>query len=301
MNDVIRTTMRLRISAAEDTEESTKHLPIKCDELTGASTVNTRMNETRLMMRALTLSIVCLVSIISIVLFAGEAKAQAPWNINAGNPNTDMWLPNVEGYATPPYEPAPEGQAPPIGDGFAPMGINPGHLGYGVTTPASHVPGIPPVPAGQQGKDMVNGYVAPYLTPPPSTEGPDPGLVHNPQDFYNPPAAWVNINAGGGMPGDQAPTQRWGGQTTRDLGRNPGFSRGSMGSSLTDFGEKLREKPDLKMQPQSSEDGPRQGAGGGGGGRQSSLPGAQATEDLHGNRSFFKGENLRSRLTIAPY
>src|SRR5262249_13159682 len=145
-----------------------------------------------------------------------------------------------------------------------------------------------------------NGYVAPYLTPPPSTEGPDPGMITNPQDFYAPPSAWVNINGGGGMPGGEAPQQRWGGQTSRDFGLNPAF-RG--GSALTDFGEKLREKPDLKMTPQSSEDGPRQSAGGnsGGGGRASSLPGAQATEDLHGNRSFFKGENLRSRLTIAPY
>jgi hypothetical protein len=290
MDDVIRTTMRPRVRAGDRRPKNPKR----------STKVKGRTTETRLMMRAATLSIVCLVSIISTILLADEAKAQAPWNVNSGNPNTNMWLPNTEGYTTPPYVPAQEGQAPPIGDGNAPLGINPGHLGYGIPEPASHVPGIPPVPAGQQGKDMVNGYVAPYLTPPPSTGGMDPGLVTNPQDFYAPPAAWVNINASGGMPGDQAPTQRWGGQTTRDLGRNPGFSRG-FGSTCNDFGEKLREKPDLKMMPQSSEDGPRQGATGGGGGRASSLPGAQATEDLHGNRSFFKGENLRSRLTIAPY
>lgn len=205
-----------------------------------------------------------------------------------------------------PYTCAPEGQPPPPGHGYAPAPVTQGHYG----APES-MPWVRNIPATQI--DQPNSYVglpsnnvlaSPYtlggqlqVPHPPSTPGEDYGQIPGPMNFYPPPAAVVNICPEGGMPGDQAPIQRWGGQTTRDLGlyRNHG-------SKLTDFGEKLSQKPDLQAQPQFSEDGPRpQGQGSmGGGAVRASIRGAQAATDLHGNRTLFKGQ-ARSRLTIAPY
>ncbi len=190
--------------------------------------------------------------------------------------------------SSPPYASPMEGQPPPVGDGMSPAPVVGGHLGLSIPPVPSHVPGIPPVPAGPEGKAMVNGYVAPYLTPPPENPAPDPGICDPPPDFGPPPVSVTSINPGGGISGN-APTQRWGGQTTRDYGN------GSSGSTCRDFGQKLSEKPDKKIMPQFSEDGPRQSTAGSG--RSSNLPGAQATSVGHGNRINFK----RARLTIAPY
>ncbi|MBI1271038.1 hypothetical protein GC174_11460 [bacterium] len=200
--------------------------------------------------------------------------------------------------SAPAYSTPYEGQAPPIGDGYAPPRVTPGHLGYSPELPASHVPGIPTVPAGEAGKAMVNGYVAPYLSPPTNYDPADPGSIDNPPNFYQPPVNQTNINPGGGISGS-APITRWGGQCTQD------FGRGASGcSSTVDFGQKLSEKPDLYRTPQTSQDGPRQSTSGRGGSstnRASSLPGAQTTQDLNGNRTLFKGPNQRARLTIANY
>jgi len=134
---------------------------------------------------------------------------------------------------------------------------------------------------------------------PPSTPGQDPGMIHAPRNFRRPPVAVVGINSQGGMPGDQAPQQRWGGQQTHDYGN---FK--TSGSQLTDFGQKLTDKPNLAMWPQESQDGPRQavypGQLGWSSNRAPNMRGAQDTTDL-GHRIFFKGANLRARSTIAPY
>ena len=189
-----------------------------------------------------------------------------------------------------PYQCPMEGQAPPLGDGFAPPPVTCGQAGMEVLPPPTQVPSVPPVPGGPEGKAMVNSYAAPYLTPPPSHPAPDQGMIDSPQDFAPPPVTVTNINPGGGISGN-APTQRWGGQTTRD------FGRGGSGSCVRDFGQKLTKKPDLKTTPQTCEDGPRQSAAGGG--RASNLPGSQPTQDRYGNRTMFSTQ--RARLTIAPY
>lgn len=246
------------------------------------------------------LTVAAMLAVVSTVCLAGGAEAQV-WN---PNPNFDadsgMWLPNVEqGSAMPPYQPAPEGQPPPIGDGNTPMGINPGHAGYGIMPPPSHV-NMPQIPPGQDGKAMATSYAAPYLTPPTLYPTSDPGIIDSPQDFYQPPVSVTNINPGGGISGG-APITRWGGQTSEDHGLRS-YMRGG-GSQTSDFGEKLSQKPNLQKAPQFSEDGPRNQQQGqrGQASRSANLPGAQSTTDLNGNRTFFKGENQRARLTIAPY
>lgn len=212
---------------------------------------------------------------------------------------------------SPPFACPPQGQPPAIGDGSAPAPVTPGH-----TCAPESMPWVRVIPANQidQPNSWVGGLPSedtlapPYVLGPslnvphpPSTPGQDPGQLPGPRDFRPPPAAIVNINPNGGMPGDFAPKQRWGGQTTRDLGlyRN-------QGSQLTDFGEKLTQKPNLQATPQPSEDGPRQGYSypgkmGNSSNRSSSLPNAQTTQDLHGNRTLFKGPHNRSRMTIANY
>lgn len=211
-----------------------------------------------------------------------------------------MWLPDVNGPAQPPYGQPIQGQPPAIGDGRMPMGTNPGHLGAPAMPPATHVP-MPAIPPGQAGKAMATSFAAPYLTPPTYYPATDPGIIDSPPDFHGPPVTVTSINPGGGINGG-APITRWGGQTSEDHGRSGGLM-GRPGSSLVDFGEKLSEKRTAK-QPQFSEDGPRNQVSPGQRGqanRSQSLPGAQSTTDLNGNRTFFKGENQRARLTIAPY
>lgn len=205
-----------------------------------------------------------------------------------------------------PYTCAPEGSPPPIGHGYAPPPVTPGHYG----APES-MPWVRYIPATQI--DQPNSYVglpssdtlaAPYtlgsqlqVPHPPSTPGGDYGPIPGPANFTPPPAALVNICPEGGMPGDQAPIQRWGGQTTRDLG----IPR-THGAQTTDFGDKLSQKPDLQAMPQFSQDGPRPTGQGsmGGGSTRASVHGAKAASDLYGQRTLHRGQT-RSRLTIAPY
>lgn len=218
--------------------------------------------------------------------------------------------PLIPGAPSAPAGAAPyEGQPPPIGQGYAPPPVTPGMWGAPELLPWNSN-----IPANQidQPSSQVNTGADPttlaspytlgsqlYAPAPPSTPGQDNGPLSGPMDFYPPPAALVNINAQGGMPGDFAPQQRWGGQTTRDLGR-----RTTQGSTLQDYGEKLTEKPNLKMYPQGAEDGPRNTYAPDRNytsNRDPNLGNAQATTDLHGNRTLFKGSNQRSRQTIAPF
>lgn len=206
---------------------------------------------------------------------------------------------------------ASPGQPPPVGDGMTPQPVTPG-MGGGPT----HLPGIDRLPANQVnvnssqvGVPIGAATLAPPQTlgqsinipPPPSTPGADPGVLAPNNSGYTPPAAWVNINPAGGMPGDQAPKRKWGGQTTKDFGSKRG------GSTLTDFGDPLQRKPDLKMQPQCSEDGPRQATYPGQMGssnRAPNLRNAQTAQDLYGDHTLVKdgfGNYVQPRMTIAPY
>lgn len=240
------------------------------------------------------------VTLVASVLLFGALLPASAQHRTLRNPLIEC-APNEQPYVAP-----QEGDPPPPGDGSSPAPVTRGDGGS-----PELLPWVPFIPANQidQSNSHVSlpdpstlsspGELGPSLQVPhpPSTPGADPQSIHAPLDFRPPPVAVVKINPGGGMPGDQAPQERWGGQFSRDFGLRRG------GSSLTDFGEKLTEKPDIKVQPQHSEDGPRQSAQGQIGfspNRSPNLPRAQGTQDI-GHRIYFKGANLRSRLTIAPY
>ncbi|HEY9678460.1 MAG TPA: hypothetical protein V6C76_10655 [Drouetiella sp.] len=217
-----------------------------------------------------------------------EANAQA----------TGLRTPLIQGAPNAAAGEAPmQGDPPPVGSGSTPMGVTPG-MTSGYAPPPSDVPMPPMSPLDRGSGGGVNSYVQPFLTPPPSTPGVDPGMLPTPLSGASQAAVQVNINPGGGYPGDQAPQTRTGRQTSRDFG----LAR-TNGSTLTDFGELLINKQ-VKVQPQFSQDGPRAvqtTTDGSGNTRNPNLSGAQTTQDLHGNRTLFKGANLRARATIAPY
>ncbi|MBI4533780.1 MAG: hypothetical protein HY711_07510 [Candidatus Melainabacteria bacterium] len=196
-----------------------------------------------------------------------------------------------------PYTAPEPGQSPPPGQGMCPAPVTPGHIGPPPKPPSAVE--LPPV--GPLEKGTVNALVAPYLKPPQSTAGEDPGLLHGPNGF-SPPAAVVNVSPQGGIYGE-APIRRWGGQTSRDLGVPRTF-----GSQTTDFGQDIDGLSSVQsrgIRRLVSEDGPRPQPYsiqmGTGTTRQANLAGAHTTQDLHGNRQLFKGANLRSLMTIAPY
>jgi len=182
--------------------------------------------------------------------------------------------------------PAYEGAPPPEGSGYFPMPVTGGQYG----NPLSPASAVSMPLFGAMDKGQVNTWVAPYLTPPPSTKGTDPYAINGSSGGYGIPApvSVVDVGPSGGLQGN-APIERWQSQRSFDYGQPNNVRYNS--SVLNDFGQKLTDKPDLKMMPQSSEDGPRPRNGNTG----------QITQDLHGNRSLFKGPNLRSQLTIAPY
>ncbi len=194
-------------------------------------------------------------------------------------PVTSLRTPLIPGAIdTPPFACPPEGQPPPTGDGFVPYPVNPGHLGQPVPHPPSHVC-LPPV--GPLDKPLVDAMLAPYLEPPASTPGGDPGIIYSKENGFNPPVTVTTIDPGGGISG-QAPIYRWQGQSSRDYGTG---NRG--GSSTFDFGGDVDAASAVKRS--TSEDGPDNGGGG------------QTTQDLHGQRTLFKGPHLRPLMTIAPY
>ncbi len=136
--------------------------------------------------------------------------------------------------ANAPFVPAPEGQPPPIGDGPTPVPVTPGMGGSPELKPwVTSIPsntidqyssGIPlPVSPGVVSPPGVLGpALSPFIPPPPSTPGPDPGQLTAPMGSFN-PAQLVNVMPGGGLPGTGGyyttiPTVRRGGQETHQWG-----------------------------------------------------------------------------------
>lgn len=202
----------------------------------------------------------------------------------SGSPNTTLRTPLIYGApSTPPLEQAPQGQAPPIGDGSTPAPVVPGHTGAPTLLPANPVypanhinfPSyqVPFNPAGEHAPGQYGPTT--WVPAPPSTPGSDPGMICGPTDFYPPPVNVVNINPGGGISG-WAPTQRWGGQTTQDFGRYK-----HQGKRKYDWGRQLYEGS-------TSYDGPYPAFQG------------QVDQDLHGRRQPCTN-GFRSRQTIAPH
>ncbi|MDX2107541.1 MAG: hypothetical protein SFY67_14165 [Candidatus Melainabacteria bacterium] len=194
-----------------------------------------------------------------------------------------------------------QGQAPATGDGSRPAGVTYGQGYYNPEYPATHVNNVPLTMGGIEGKYMVNSAVQPYLRPPTQNNGCDPGMLDTPPDFYQAPATVTNICPQGGIQG-QAPTNRWGGQTTRDYGT--GIRCKKETSSTNDFGQRLQDKPDLYATPQCAQDGPRTdycATDNSSLRRGPNRPNAQTTTDRQGNRTFFKGPNYRSQSTLANY
>lgn len=145
----------------------------------------------------------------------------------SGSPNSTLRTPLIYGApSSQPMQQPMEGQPPAIGDGSVSCGVTPGHTGA-----STLLPSVPRMPANSinypsyqipfsPGAEYAPGQYgqSQWVPPPPSTPGYDPGNFSGPQDFYSPPVSVVNINPGGGISGS-APTQRWGGQTTRDFGK----------------------------------------------------------------------------------
>jgi len=188
-------------------------------------------------------------TIVAVALGATQAMAAfaQPW---PGNPVQGMQAPGAPvstlrdpliGGApnSPAFIPPADGQAPPIGSGPTPFGVNPGMGG-----PPTLEPWVPAIPANSVDQSFsgvplpVNpavvsppGVLGPALTGlvpgPQSTLGSDPGSMTAPPGYIN-AAEQVNINPGGGMPGTGGynttiPTVRRGGQETHQLelrGRN---------------------------------------------------------------------------------
>jgi hypothetical protein len=158
----------------------------------------------------------------------------------SGSPTTDLRDPLINGAnSSAPFTSAPEGQPPPVGQGSTPAPVTPG-MGGDPTL----LPWVPAVPANQI--DLNNSGVPLPVTPSvetppgilgpaltgvvprePSTPGADPGNLTAPKGSFN-PAADININPDGGIPGTggyctSIPTQRRGGQESHQWelrGRN---------------------------------------------------------------------------------
>jgi hypothetical protein len=169
-------------------------------------------------------------------------------------------------YADPEQQPMyPQPPAP--GCAGSPWGVTPGMTGgpgYEPWVPAipSNTVGItdsqvnlPLQPSDATSPGQFNQSVYGSIPNPPSTlDGTDPGMFPQKTNGYQAAAAVVNINSDGFPNGDQAPQQKWGGQTSKDFGRN--YWNGQ-NSKLYDFGQKLSQNPNLAKQPQESQDGPR--------------------------------------------
>jgi hypothetical protein len=201
----------------------------------------------------------------------------------SGSPSSTLRNPLIWGAPTAqPFQQAPLGQPPAVGDGSRPAPVNPGMMCAPTLVPTQNwsVPNInggsyqvpfsptTEAPAGVLGPSL-------YAPPPPSTPGYDPGIIQNKRDFYPPPARVGSVMPGGGIAGG-ASYQRWGGQTTADFGRYK-----YEGKRAYDFGQ--------GMYGQTSEDGPCQ-----------TRPGSSVTQDLYGRRlrGSMGGSNVQ---TIAPY
>ncbi len=235
---------------------------------------------------------------IAAAAFLCGCPALAQYSAN-GFGTTTLRDPLIPGASNAPaFTPAPLGAPPPIGNGPVPLPVTPGMLG-GPLPPPTMVP-MPPTGAGDTA--TVNSYAQGSLTPPPSTQGAEPPMICPDNAGYQPPASIVNIQAQGGIVGS-GPTQKWNGQTTRDLG----VSKLGLGSMTTDFGQNISNLPSVQARGITrsvSQDGPRAAQYPGQMdqvNRSPNLAGAQETQDLYGSRTLFKGANLRAQMTIAPY
>ncbi len=166
-------------------------------------------------------------------------------------PVTTLRTPLIVGHpSSPAYVPPPEGQPPAIGDGATPAPQINGHDGLPVTL----LPWVPVIPSNQidQGASgiplpvdpsitsapgVLGPALTPFIPPPPSTPGPDPGSLTAPAGSFN-PSQELNIIPTGGLPGTggfntSIPTVRRGGQETHQYayrGRNSTLGGGGDGS-----------------------------------------------------------------------
>lgn len=207
------------------------------------------------MFKSKILSTVIAAATVSIV--ATPAMAQFPGNPvqpgpAPGSPVNTLRTPLLDGApSAPPFVPPAEGQPPAVGDGPTPMGVTPGQAGMPVTL----LPWVPAIPANQidngnsgiplpinpaviSPPGVLGPSLTPFIPPPPSTPGPDPGSMQAPPGFIN-PAEQLNVMPMGGLPGTggfytSIPTVRRGGQESHQYeyrGRNSiiggGMSDGS--------------------------------------------------------------------------
>ncbi len=220
--------------------------------------------------------------ILTLALLTGGVPASLGQGCDlSGSPSNTLRTPLIQGApSAPPNVQAPEGQPPPVGDGSTPAPVVPGNTGPPTLLPSqSYMPGglgsqsftLPFNPAST----YAPGEFGPsqWVPPPASTPGGDPGSFPGPRDFYPPPVGQGSVGPGGGIVGS-APTQRWGGQTSRDFGRYK-----HEGTRKFDFGQQLTG--------QTSQDGPWQ-----------TRPGAVPTQDLYGRRTPQNGSGI---MTLAPY
>lgn len=103
-------------------------------------------------------------------------------------------------------------------------------------------------------RQQVSGSIPFAPSTPGPAPGPAPGIIVPNNSGYQPPAIAVPLGPGGTMPADQAPQKKWGGQASKDYGRNV---LNGQNSGLCDFGQRLTNMPNLAKQPQFSQDGPR--------------------------------------------
>ncbi len=231
----------------------------------------------------LAISSFCLLTIATVANVGSTPAFAQDCNL-AGAPAFGLRTPLVNGAQMGlPFVPARQGAAPAMGDGFCPAPVHPGHQGAPTLIPSN-----PQGPTDHLGSttytlpynpatESMPGTLGPSLSvpPPPSTPGYDPGMVSAKRDFCRPPVTVTHINPGGGIYAS-APTQRWGGQTTRDYGRYK-----YRGTRSYDWGQQA-------TWGQLSTDGPYQG-----------LPGAMPTWDLYGQRGVTRSGC--TTMTIAPY
>lgn len=254
-------------------------------------------NSNAILNKALCLTAMSLVLIGTVATRAAQAQLA-----------TTLRDPLIQGaIETAPQGVAPTPLPPPPGDGPTPLPVTPG-IGtpnyepwvtnipadtYGISSSAVSLPANPSTTAAPgQLAQQVGGSIP----PPPSISSTSLPMVTPDNAGYNPPASIVPINPQGGLGADTAPTQKWGGQTTRYF-ITPVFQ----GSTVTDFGQPLTQKPDLAKTPAESQDGPRPMVP-----LTSSLtvrrlpqlPGAQQTTDT-GFRVQFKPQ--QQLQTIVPY
>lgn len=200
---------------------------------------------------------------------------------------------------------------PPIGDGDCSPYVTPGQLNGPTFEPwANRIPAnqidqpnsiinMPFSPATAFPPGQAGNKVSP--PPPPSTPGKDPGMLRNPAE-YKSVAAEVLINEDGSYPVGLAPGKHRGGKTTQDFGVKRTVVGVREMSQLNDFGQRLKQKPDLANTPWTAQDGPKPM-------KPSELPGKtlpplprQITHDLYGAPMLSNTNGGMIPLTtIAPY